>query len=222
MAEKGRFIVVGLGGFGSTIARKMYEDGHDVIAVDIDEKLVQDISDGVTRAVTGDGTRTDTLQAIGAEGATGAIISTGDDISASVLAALAFSDLGVTRIYVKVVSRSHKRIVSHFPHVEPIFPEEETAKNLAMRIEKSDSLLNYVSLGSGVSLQEMAVPSQWEGKTLAELSLRTRFRVSVVAVHDVISDVMHVVPDPHQTLLDSHTLILSGTKENLQRVAELP
>ena len=93
--------------------------------------------------------------------------------------------------------------------------------NLAVRMVRSEALLNYVRLGSGLSLQEMTVPEAWEGKTLRDLALPKNHRVSIVAIHDVLMDEMNPVPDPDMPLLDSHTLILTGSEENLARVAKI-
>lgn len=82
-------------------------------------------------------------------------------------------------------------------------------------------VLDYVRLGAGISIQEMAVPAPWEGRTLRHLNLRTAHRVSVVAVHDVLTDTFVLPPDPDAVLKDSDTLLLAGTEEALERTARL-
>lgn len=214
-----RYIIVGLGIFGGKIAATLYENGHDVVALDTREERINRISGRVTRAVVGDGRQLEVLKGVGAQGADAAVVSTGDDLSASILVAMALRDVQVRETYVKVISTDHARIMRKLGVTEIIFPEEESAFNLGMRILRSDSLLNYVRLGGGLSLQEMAVPAKWEGRTLRELALPSRYRVSVVAVHDIIRDEMNAVPNPDEPLLDAHTLVLTGTEENLARVA---
>lgn len=216
-----RFVVVGLGIFGSTTAEFLHRNGHEVIALDIDDRRVDLLSDQVTRAIVGDGRNSEILSRAGAKDSDAAVVSTGQDIGASILAALALNDIGIREIYVKVISNDHARIVRRFQGTEPVFPEHESGLNLASRMIQSRSVLNYVHLGGGVSLQEMAVPVDWEGKSLRELSLRARFQVSIVAIHDVIGDVMTAVPDPDRVLRDTDTLVLSGSIESLNRVAEL-
>lgn len=216
-----RFVIVGLGIFGSGVAETLFEKGHDVIAIDLIEEKVERAAAQTTRAVVGDARQKEVLKRIGAEGADGAVVSTGNDISASILAVMALKDLGVRDVYVKVISFDHARIMARMGVTETAFPERETSVNLAVRMVRSDALLNYVRLGSGLSLQEMTVPAAWEGKTLRELALPRHHRVSVVAVHDVMMDEMNPVPDPDAPLLDSHTLILTGTEENLARVARI-
>lgn len=216
-----RFIVVGLGIFGSGTAESLYDMGNDVIAVDLKEELVDRIAPHVTRAAVADARHADVLEQIGARDADAGVVSTGGDISASVLAVMALRDLDVQEIYVKVVSQDHARIARKIGVTETIFPERESSINLATRISHSNALLNYIRLGSGFSIQEMAVPNKWIGKTLRELQLRPHYKVSVIAVHDVILDEMIPVPDPDAPLKHSDTLLLAGTNENLERVSRI-
>lgn len=216
-----RFVVIGLGIFGSGVAETLYKHGHEVVVIDQVEDKVNRVAAHVSRAVVGDARQAELLDKVGVRGAEAAVVSLGEDISASILATMALRDLGVGEIYVKVVSFDHARIMSKIGVTETIFPERESSVNLGTRIMRSNALLNYVRLGSHLSLQEMAVPARWEGKTLRALQLPARYRVSVVAVHDVLADTTMPVPDPDMELLDTHTLILTGSAENLARVASI-
>ena len=89
-----RFVVVGLGNFGAAVAESLHAARHDVLAIDTDEKAVDRIAPLVSRAVVGDGRSVKTLERVGAKGADGGIVSTGDDITASILATMALKDLG--------------------------------------------------------------------------------------------------------------------------------
>lgn len=215
-----RFVVIGLGTFGSSVAETLYVQGHDVIAVDTREEAVDRIATRVSRAAVGDARQIEVLERIGARDADAGIISTGDDITASILATMALRDLDVREIYVKVISRDHARVMGRIGATETIFPERESAQNLAGRLSNRD-ILNYVRLGAGFSIQEMVVPDPWEGRTLRDLNLRTRYQISVVAVHDVLRDEMIVPPDPDAPLKPSDTLLVAGREDALRRAAEL-
>ena len=215
-----RFVIIGLGNFGSSVAEALHARGHDVVAVDVEEHAVDRIAPYVTRAAVGDGRQMEVLERLGAKEADGGIVSAGDDITASILATMALRDLKVKDIYVKVVSRDHARVMARIGVSETIFPERESALNLGIRLSSGD-VFNYVRLGGGFSMQEMAVPDKWEGKTLRELGLRQHYRLSVIAVHDVLMQTMHVPPDPDAVLKDSDTLLVAGRDENLERVAKM-
>ena len=214
-----RFVVVGLGNFGSSVAEALYSRGHDVIALDIDERAVDDIAPHCSRAAVGDGRQIETLEEIGAGTADAAVVSTGDDLTASILATMALLDLGIERVYAKVISHNHARVMSRLGATETIFPERESGFNLASRISEK-GVLDYVRMGRNLSVQELVVPEDWRGRTLRDLEVRARFGVSVVGIHDTAADRMIVPPDPDETLAPTDTLLLAGTDEALEAVAE--
>ncbi|QDE92153.1 potassium transporter TrkA [Myxococcus xanthus] len=215
-----RIIVVGLGNFGSVIAARLHEQGHDVIAIDPRPAVVDALGARVSKAMVGDATQRQVLEEVGARGADAAIVSTGADLSASILALLALRDSGIQDIYVKVRSDDHARIANALGATESIFPERESALGLASRIT-SGRLLQYVQLGTEFGLQEMPVPEAWYGKSLRVLALPQRYRVHVVAVHDVLQDRMLPVPDPDRLLTPSDALLVAGEPSALEAVAAL-
>ena len=215
-----RFVVVGLGNFGFGLAETLAAEGHEVIAVDANAASVDRIAQHVERAVVGDATRREVLDRAGVRRADVAVVSVGDDITASILAVLALRDLEVQAIYCKVISVDHARVMERQGVTETVFPERDSAIALGRRLGAS-GLLNYVRLGPGFSIQEMGVPDGWEGRCLRELDLRQRYRVQVLAIHDMLRDEVVAVPDPDRPLMDSDTIIVSGTEEDLARLARL-
>lgn len=215
-----RFVVIGLGNFGAAVAESLYAARHDVVAVDTDEAAVDRIALHVTRAAVGDGKDVRMLEKVGARGADAGIVSTGDDITASILATMALKDLKVKEIYVKVISFDHARVMEKLGVTETVFPERESGVRLATRVMNA-TILNYVRLGSGFSVQEMAVPEKWIGSSLRQLALPRRYRISVIAVHDVLRDEMIPAPDPDAPLKDSDTLVVAGRDADLERVATI-
>ena len=213
-----RIVVIGLGNFGSSVAEALHAARHDVLAVDTNEVAVDRIATSVTRAVVTDGRSAKALERVGAREADAGIVSTGDDITASILATMALRDLKVNEIYVKVISSEHARVMEKIGVTETIFPERDSGQRLATRVG-SRAILNYVRLGAGFGVQEMAVPERWIGRTLRELQLPSKFRINVVAVHDVLTDDMIPVPDPAAPLKESDTLLVAGDDEDLARAA---
>lgn len=215
-----RFVIVGLGNFGAAVAETLHGIGHDVAALDRNADRVDQMSRVVSRAGVGDGTDVRTLRRLGAEDADAAVISTGDNITASALTALVLRDLGIEELYVKVVSHDHARLIEKIGVTETIFPERESGIRLGKRIS-SRSLLNYVQLGADFGIQEMAVPSDWVGQSLRELALPRKHGISVVAVHDVLMDTILPVPNPDAPLKESDTLLVAGSDKNLAKAAGL-
>ncbi|TWT80710.1 Ktr system potassium uptake protein A [Planctomycetes bacterium CA13] len=213
--------MIGLGNFGASVAEALSANGAEVIAVDLDGDAVDRIASNVTKAAMGNGTDIATLERLGAEGADAAVISTGDDITASILATMSLRDLHVADVYVKVNSRDHARVMDRIGVTETVFPERESAISLGTRMG-GKAVLNHVRLGNEFSIQEMAVPGAWQGHTLRELALRQKYEITVVALHDILQDTISSTPDPDAKLKDSDTLLIAGSDETLARVAELP
>jgi trk system potassium uptake protein TrkA len=215
-----RFVIIGLGNFGSSVAEALHSRGHDVIAVDPNEEAVDRIAPHVSRAAVGDGRHLPTLERLGVRGADAGVVSTGDDITASILSTMVLHDLAVREVYVKVISRDHARVMERMGVTESIFPERESALALGTRMCGA-ALLNYVRLGRGFGVQEMAVPQAWNGQTLRQLELRPRYGITVLAIHDVLRDEIIAASDPDAVLKDSDTLLVAGRDEDLSRVAQV-
>lgn len=214
-----RFIVIGLGHFGSWAAQSLYTQGHEVIAVEKRGEVVDRYADRVSKGVVGDATDRNLLEEVGAGDVDAAVISTGEDLATSILATIALRDLGVEDIYVKVTSREAARAVDAFGVREAIFPEREVADRLAHRIP-SETVLDYVPLTDSHSLQEIAIPDRWLGKTLRELSLPREHGIQVVAVYDLLTETMSVVPDPDEPLKESDVAIVAGRDEEVRAMLE--
>lgn len=214
-----RFIVVGLGNFGSAVAETLHGLGHDVAALDVDAARVDAIGRLIRTAAVGDGTDARTLRRIGAEDADAAVVSTGDDITASAMTALVLREIGIRDVYVKVISPEHARLIDRIGVTETIFPEHESGVRLGRRVA-SGAILNYVPLGQDFGLQEMAVPDAWIGRSLRELELPRRHGVAVVAIHDNLQARIVPVPDPDEPLKESDSLLVAGTDANLARVVQ--
>lgn len=214
-----RYVVIGLGSFGSVVAKRLFELGHEVVAIDSDAGVVDAHGPYVTRALVGDATRRDVLDEAGADGSDAAIISIGEDLGASILALLALRDLGVKSTYVKVLSDDHARIAEALGATDSVFPERQAAMNLASRVT-SGKLLHYTAYGEQFGIQEMAVPEMWAGKTLEDLKLPQTYQIQIVAIHDLLRDTI-AVPRPNQKLTPSDTLLVAGVPAQLEAVTKL-
>jgi trk system potassium uptake protein TrkA len=131
---------------------------------------------------------------------------------------LALKDLGVAEIYVKVISHDHARVMEKMGVTETIFPERESGLRLATRLS-SFGVLNFIRVATDVGIQEMAVPESWIGKSLRDLQLPRHYRISVVALHDLLRDEIVPVPDPDAPLKDSDTLLILGRDTDLAQLA---
>lgn len=214
-----RFTVIGLGNFGAFLATRLYDLGYEVIAIDRRQDVVDKVGPDVTRAIAADASAASTLRELGVADSDAAVVSTGDDLAASVLSLLALRDIGVKEVFVKVHSEEHRRIVDALGATESVFPERQAAQSLASQLT-SGRLLRYVELGDQFGLQEMAVPEAWLGKSLRQLALPTKHKMQVVAVHDMLRDAI-AIPDADRVLTPSDSLLVAASPEVLESLAKL-
>jgi len=211
-----RFIVVGLGHFGFWVANALHAKGHEVVAVELRGDLVDRHAESFTRGVVGDATDKRFLGAIGVNNADAAVVSTGGDLAAGMLATLALKELGVQEIYMKVDSPEAARVAQALGVTDAIFPEREAAVRLAHSIT-AKGVFDYLPLKGGYSIQEIAIPDAWLGKTLRELSLPVQHGISVVAMYDVLTDTLDPVPNPDDPLKDSDIAIVVGQEDAISK-----
>ena len=204
-----RYAVIGLGKFGSWVARTLESPGHEVIAIEADGILIDRHAEFVSRAVQGDATDPVVLRGAGVAGVDAAVISMGENLAASILATVALRDLGVRDLYVKAAGDAEARALNALGVSEVIIPEKEAGVRLAHRMGATE-VLDYLPLGEGHSIQEIAIPPAWVGRSLRELDPRGRLGIQVIAVRCALTEVVHVPPDPDAVLKDSDALIVAG------------
>lgn len=213
-----RFVVAGLGNFGFALCQKLTQLGHEVIAIDLDPETIDRIGSQISRAAVADATDVDVLRKLGVDSADAAVVSTGDDITASILTVLALHDLKIREVYAKVISSDHARVMDKLGITETVFPERDTAVVLASRIS-GKTLLKYFELGTNFSIQEMGIPDSWNGKSIGQLEVRARFKITIVAIHDILTDRFHATPGPDYILKESDTLFVAGADHELSKIA---
>lgn len=213
-----RILVVGMGAFSTSVARTLKEMGHDVIAVERDGDLADRYADVATRAVVGDATDPLVLERAGARDVDAAVIGTGQSLATTILATMALRDLGVRDIYAKVGSRTEARALDRVGVTQAVFPEDEAGTRLAHALV-SQNVLEYVELAPGWSMQEIAVPEPWSGRSLLELEPRKELGVQVIGIRDALSGELGIPPDPSQKLKISDSLLLAGPDEMLEKLS---
>jgi trk system potassium uptake protein TrkA len=214
----GRYAVIGLGKFGATVVRTLHERGHEVIAIDQDKEKVQDIRDSATQAIEADCTDQDTLRALGIQDADAVVVSLGERMDASVLVTLYLRDLGLKEIVVKAISEDHGKVLHLIGATEIVHPERDTARRVARGLGLR-SIVEYLPLASDSSLVEVKVPAEFVGRTLAELDIRKRFQVLVVAIKRGESLVL--ATGGGERLQPGDVLVLVGRDADLDEVGRL-
>lgn len=212
-----RAVVIGLGIFGSNIARDLFESGFDVVAIDKNKEAIQKIKNYSTKAVLADGTDKEVMDEIGIHEDDIAIISFGEDLAASTLITLHLRQLKVKNIIVKAPNEEHKLILEKVGATDVIIPEMDVAKKVAKSLI-SPNVMDYLPLSEDYIILEMAPPNSFLGKTIAELQLRSKYNIEVIAVRDVISDKVHMVPQADFVIKDGEVLVVIGKEEDIRKI----
>lgn len=220
MADRKRFIVLGLGSFGTALARKLVENGGRVTGVDHRRDLVESLKHVLYEAVIADVTERATLEALDLKGADAVFISLGEHLEPSFLATLHAKELGARRVVVKGVTREHGKILKKLGVERVVFPEVEIAEELADR-ETWPNVLDYMPIDPDYSFVEIATPDSLMGQTLREADLRRAHHIWVVGIKDTLTGKFDLFPEPEIRLRDDHLLLIAGRKGDLERFREV-
>jgi trk system potassium uptake protein len=210
-------VVIGLGRFGTSVALSLLRLGHEVMAIDEDETLVQKWSDDLSHVVSADSTDEDALRQLGVQHFTSAVVAIGTDIEASVLTVLALAELGVKEVWAKAISRKHGQILERVGANHVVFPETAMGERVAHLV--TGAMIDYIEFDDGFSIARTKAPPQARGKTLEQSGVRTRYGVTVVGVKRRGHDFTYARPET-----DVHSgdeLIVSGPTEKVEKFCAL-
>jgi len=210
-------VVIGLGIFGSNIVRDLYENGFEVIAIDKNREAVQNVRDHSTKAIVADGMDREIMDEIGIHVDDTVIISFGEDLAASTLITLHLKQMGVKNIIVKAPNDEHKLILEKVGATDVIIPEKEIAGKVAKSLI-SPNVLDYLPLSDDYMISEIAPPNKFLGKTIAELQLRGRYHIEIIAIRDVVSDRIQMVPPADFVIKDGEVLVVVGKDKDIQKI----
>jgi trk system potassium uptake protein TrkA len=213
---KKNYIVIGMGRFGFSVARTLYEMGHDVLAVDSDEELVEAISPFVTRAVQIDATDENSIRSLGISNMDAAIVAMGDDIKASILIALLCKELGASMVVAKAQDALHGKVLSKMGVDRVVYPEREMGIRVAQSLA-STNILECIDLSDDYSIAEIEVLKDWDGRSLKDLDLRKNFGINVMAIKSADGG-LNISPLGEDIVKLKDVLVVIGSLEDLQNL----
>lgn len=210
-----QFVVLGLGRFGSSLARTLYGLGYDVLAVDEMEEAVQEISESVTHAVQADATDESILRSLGLRNFDVAIVAIGSNIQSSILISMIVKELGVKHVVAKAQSELHAKLLYKIGVDRVVFPERDMGIRLAHNLVSSN-VLDFIELSSDYSIVEMAALDEWQGKTLKDLDFRRKYGLNVIAIKR--NGEMNVSPRAEEKIEENDVLVVIGDNERITRL----
>jgi len=224
-----RFLVIGLGRFGVSLAETLFSEGGEVIAVDERASKVEEIKDRVTHAIQLDGTDFDALKSVGAEGVDTAIIAIGENLEASVVTTVILKELGLKEIIVRAYTEREKRILQLVGASRVIFVEQEMGRRLG-KTYSQDAILDYVELSDSHSIVQWETPEASLGASISEMGLVGAGGIHLFAIKREGSasgfswgkekEHLKFNPPPDYTLEKGDVLILCGKNKELSHFTE--
>ncbi|MDD3053218.1 MAG: TrkA family potassium uptake protein [Endomicrobiia bacterium] len=228
---KKQFGVIGLGTFGSNVAKELFKRDFPVLAIDHDEELVNKISPFVTQAIVADATDDNALKNAGITDCDSVIISIGEDVETSILATLIVKDLGVKNVIVKCVSQWHSKIAVKIGADKVVYPELEMAKKLAESMV-SPNILEQIEFSHDYNLVEIIAPKEFWGKTIKSSGVRNKYGINIIAIKrqipfvnddgqtDIKEDT-NIAPGPDDEILENDVLVVVGKQEELEKLKKI-
>jgi trk system potassium uptake protein TrkA len=210
------FGVIGLGTFGYHIARTLAQGGAEVIACDVDEERVKEVSEYVSLAYVLDATDAKALKESGIANVDTAVVSVGENIEASILIVVQLKELGVKEVVARAVNPLHGKVLEKLGVDRVVYPEKEIAIKVAHSL-LVDEFIEEIPIGEKHSLFEIKAFDFMLGKTLKELDIRRRFGVSVLAIKR--GENLIVNPMGDDKILPGDILVVLGTTEQLSSMA---
>lgn len=206
------FVVIGCGRFGRAIATTLYKLGHDVLAIDSNEEIIQNIAGDVTKAVTSQ-IDEQVLREIGVPNCDVAIVSMGSDIESSVITTLLLKEMKIPYIVCKASTEIHEKILYKIGADRVVSPERDSGIKIAKNLV-SDNILDKIDLDPDYAIFELITPKSWIGKSLIELNVRKEYNLNVVAIKK--DDDFVITPNPEEPLKENDIILLLGEKKNLK------
>ncbi len=209
------YAVFGLGRYGKAVARELSEDGAEVLAVDVNEDVVNAASMEIPYCKCADVTDPEVIKQLGIANVDVVIISMASDLEASVMATMLCKEAGVKTVIVKCSSEMNCKILKKVGADRVVLPENESGIRLAKNL-LSSGFMDIIELSKDVSMVELEVKPEWVGKTLIELSLRKKYSINVVAV--VQGKTVSTNINPEEPLHPEMKLIVIGNTAKLNKL----
>ncbi|UCF70408.1 MAG: TrkA family potassium uptake protein [candidate division WOR-3 bacterium] len=226
-----QFVVIGLGRFGSSIARALSEKNFEVLAIDREESQVKAMEGIVSQSVVLNATDEKSLRELGIGEFDTAIVSMGETVEDSIMITLTLKELGVKQVIVKAKSELHAKILKKVGADRIVFPEREMADRLAQSLA-SPKIFDFIEVSETYGIVEMVAPKKFANKTLADLKLRDKFGVSAVAIKRKIpvskpdgstdfKEEFVVGPGGGDEIISGDVLILLGRNLDIEKIRKL-
>lgn len=212
------FAIIGLGLFGTQLAKELYNDGYSVLAIDSNEKSINQIADSVTRAACLDAKDRTALSQLGINKYDCVVVALSGDLAASVLVTMNLRALNTRQIICKVQNDTDREVLETLGADTCIIPEHIAATKMAKRLT-GRNVIDFTQLSEDCSIIEISAPASWVGKTIMELNVRSKYRVNIIGIR--AGGITRVDISPNDILANTDELIIIGDNAHIEKVIKL-
>ena len=220
MKQTKTFAILGLGRFGTSIAKQLSEFGHDVIAIDKDMLCVERLSDVVSFAVRADFTDLDQLRQIGVADCDAAVVATGSHLEESILAVMNLKELGIPYVLAKAQNSKFQDVLLKIGADRVIRPEKEMGERVARQLV-AKNVVDLIDIDEEFSLIEIHCPQKWTKKSLKELNLRNQYGINVLGIRKNPNERLSISPAADYVLDSQDQLMVIADKKLIEKIESL-
>jgi trk system potassium uptake protein TrkA len=213
--QKKQFAIIGMGRFGSSVARTLYDLNFEVLAIDSDEHRTQEVISMVTHAVQADSTDEEALRALGVRNFDVVVVAIGQDIQASILTTLILKDMGVKMLVAKAQNELHGKVLAKIGADKVIYPERDMGHRVAHNLI-SPNILDHIELSDDYSIVDLQVGPALIGKNLRQLDIRNKFQCNVMGIKSN-NGKMNIAPHAEDLIKEDDILVVVGRNEDLHK-----
>ncbi len=210
-----QFAVIGLGRFGSSVARSLAEGGYDVLGVDVLEERIRPLANVLTHVVQADATDEEVLRSLGIRNFDCCVVTVSSNLQSSILVTLMVKELGVPLVVAKARDEQHGKVLAKIGADRIVFPERDMGVRLAQSLI-SGNILDLIELSPDHSVAEIAARDKLVGRNLRQLDLRSKYGLNVLAIKH--GSKINISPRADDVIEDGDVLVVIGPIENIRRL----
>ncbi|MBC8610862.1 Ktr system potassium uptake protein A [uncultured Ruminococcus sp.] len=211
-------LVVGLGRFGRHMARKLIEEGNEVLAIDINEERADAAAEFIPNVQIGDTTNEAFIRSLGVNNFDLCVVAIGDNFQSALETTVLLKDLGGKYILARASRDVHKKLLLRNGADHVVYAEREMAERLAVKYG-SKKIFDYIAMTKDYAIYEISLPAAWKGKNMVELEVRTKYHISILATKR--GESIFPLPDPQSHLFTAdETLVVFGHKDMVKALTK--
>lgn len=209
-------LIIGMGAFGRHLAEKMQALGNDVMVVDRCPEIIDELSPIFSDAQIGDPTNELTIRDLGVSNFDIVFVTIGEDFHSSLVISLLLKRYGAKKVVAKAATEIQEELLKKIGVDEVIFPEREMAEKMAVRFN-AENIFDFIQLTGEYSIYEIPVPTDWIGKTIADVAVRNKYRINIIAIKT--GEALSPIPGPAYVFSDVDQLVVIGKPNDVFKLS---